>query len=213
MRKDLLFSGTETGLYWSLDAGTHWRPLRLNRPGLIADLDQPDGEVKGALPLVPITDLVIGTSGSAPFTSPSGWSRSAIRPGRLSRSGRQWVPASSDSVEARLGGAEERSLRVGRSAGRLRDDVGGAHGPLLPWAPAHGRGPGRRPAGSKRRARDGQTPEHELMVGELVRELLRDEADLRHDVMFGARAALAVERIFADGLLRCWSQRLPPRAA
>jgi hypothetical protein len=55
--------------------------------------------------------------------------------------------------------------------------------------------------------------EHELMVGELVRELLRDEADLRHDVMFGARAALAVERIFADGLLRCWSQRLPPRAA
>jgi Sortilin, neurotensin receptor 3, len=59
VRKDLLFCGTETGLYWSLDAGSHWRPLRLNRPGLIADLDKPDGEVKGALPLVPITDLVI----------------------------------------------------------------------------------------------------------------------------------------------------------
>jgi Iron-containing redox enzyme len=55
--------------------------------------------------------------------------------------------------------------------------------------------------------------EHELMVGELVRELLRDEADLRDDVMFGARAALAVERIFAEGLLGRWSRRLPPRAA
>jgi hypothetical protein len=54
----LLFCGTETGLYWTLD-GARWRPLRVNRPGLIADLQKPDGEVKGALPLVPITDLVI----------------------------------------------------------------------------------------------------------------------------------------------------------
>jgi len=58
VRKDLLFCGTETGLYWSTD-GAHWRPLRVNRPGLIADLVKPDGEAHGALPLVPITDLIV----------------------------------------------------------------------------------------------------------------------------------------------------------
>ena len=59
VRRDLLYCGTETGLYYSLDAGTHWRPLRLNRPGLIGDLDDLEGEAKGALPVVPITDLVV----------------------------------------------------------------------------------------------------------------------------------------------------------
>ena len=59
VRKDLLYAGTETGFYYSLDGGSHWRPLRVARPGLIADLGKPDGEIKGALPLVPITDLVI----------------------------------------------------------------------------------------------------------------------------------------------------------
>jgi photosystem II stability/assembly factor-like uncharacterized protein len=59
VRKGLLFCGTETGLYYSIDAGGRWRPLRLNRPGLIADLASPDGEAHGALPVVPITDLVI----------------------------------------------------------------------------------------------------------------------------------------------------------
>ncbi len=59
VRKDLLFCGTERGLYWSLDAGAHWRPLRMNLPGRIADPNAPDGEAKGALPVVPITDLVV----------------------------------------------------------------------------------------------------------------------------------------------------------
>ena len=54
----LLFAGTELGAWWSND-GARWRPLRLNRPGLIADLAKPDGEVRGALPVVPITDLVV----------------------------------------------------------------------------------------------------------------------------------------------------------
>jgi hypothetical protein len=58
--KDLLFCGTESGVWWSGDAGARWRPLRMNRPGLIADLEKPDGEIRGALPLVPITDLVVG---------------------------------------------------------------------------------------------------------------------------------------------------------
>jgi photosystem II stability/assembly factor-like uncharacterized protein len=59
VREELLYCGTETGLWFSVDAGAHWRPLRVNRPGLIADLAKPDGEAKGALPLVPITDLVV----------------------------------------------------------------------------------------------------------------------------------------------------------
>jgi len=59
VRKGLLYCGTETGVWFSLDAGAHWRPLRVNRPGLIANLDDPEGEVEGALPLVPITDLVV----------------------------------------------------------------------------------------------------------------------------------------------------------
>jgi photosystem II stability/assembly factor-like uncharacterized protein len=59
VRRGLLFCGTETGVHFSPDGGARWRPLRVNRPGLIADLVKPDGEVRGALPLVPITDLVI----------------------------------------------------------------------------------------------------------------------------------------------------------
>ena len=59
VRRELLFCGTETGVYFSLDSGGRWRPLRVNRPGLIANLDKPDGEVRGALPLVPVTDLVV----------------------------------------------------------------------------------------------------------------------------------------------------------
>ena len=59
VRRGLLFCGTETGIYFSLDGGARWHPLRVNRPGLIADLTRPDGEVRGALPLVPVTDLVI----------------------------------------------------------------------------------------------------------------------------------------------------------
>src|SRR6185295_7431707 len=40
-RKDLLFAGTETGVYYSLDGGARWQSLQLN------------------LPAVPITDLAI----------------------------------------------------------------------------------------------------------------------------------------------------------
>jgi hypothetical protein len=40
-RRDLLFAGTETGVYYSLDGGGQWQPLQLS------------------LPVVPITDLAI----------------------------------------------------------------------------------------------------------------------------------------------------------
>ncbi len=59
VRQGLLYAGTETGLWFSTDEGWHWRPLRVNRPGLVADLDDPNGDAKGALPLVPVTDLVV----------------------------------------------------------------------------------------------------------------------------------------------------------
>jgi hypothetical protein len=59
VRRDMLYCGTETGLYYSIDGGGRWRPLRVNRPGLIADIRKPDGEAKGSLPLVPVTDIVV----------------------------------------------------------------------------------------------------------------------------------------------------------
>ncbi len=40
-RKDLLYAGTETGVYYSLDGGAHWHSLQLN------------------LPVVPVTDLTV----------------------------------------------------------------------------------------------------------------------------------------------------------
>jgi Sortilin, neurotensin receptor 3, len=59
VRQGLLYAGTETGVYWSPDDGNRWLPLRVARPGLIGDVSDPEGEMKGALPLVPITDLVV----------------------------------------------------------------------------------------------------------------------------------------------------------
>lgn len=59
VRRGLLYAGTETGVWFSVDEGARWRPLRVNRPGLVADLAKPDGEARGALPLVPVTDLVV----------------------------------------------------------------------------------------------------------------------------------------------------------
>lgn len=41
VRKGLLFAGTETGLYLSVDSGEHWQPFELN------------------FPVVPVTDLVV----------------------------------------------------------------------------------------------------------------------------------------------------------
>jgi photosystem II stability/assembly factor-like uncharacterized protein len=59
VRDGLLYCGTETGMWFSIDAGAHWRPLRVNRPGLYTDLDAPDGPARGSLPLVPVTDIVV----------------------------------------------------------------------------------------------------------------------------------------------------------
>jgi photosystem II stability/assembly factor-like uncharacterized protein len=58
VRRDLLFAGTELGVYFSRDAGASWQPLRMALPGT-ARPDAKDDETRGRLPIVPITDLVV----------------------------------------------------------------------------------------------------------------------------------------------------------
>ena len=53
-RKGLLFAGTETGVYFSIDDGSHWQPLKLNLPTVpIHDLTIHDN------------DLIVATHGRA----------------------------------------------------------------------------------------------------------------------------------------------------
>jgi photosystem II stability/assembly factor-like uncharacterized protein len=48
-RKDLLFAGTETGVYYSLDGGGRWQSLQLNLPAVpITDLAIKDGDLVAA---------------------------------------------------------------------------------------------------------------------------------------------------------------------
>ena len=53
-RKGLIYAGTETGVYFSIDDGGHWQPLKLNLPTVpIHDLD-----IHG-------DDLIVATHGRA----------------------------------------------------------------------------------------------------------------------------------------------------
>jgi photosystem II stability/assembly factor-like uncharacterized protein len=56
VREDLLYAGTETGVYVSLDGGARWQPLGMDLPGETGDAA---GATPGRLPVVPITDLVV----------------------------------------------------------------------------------------------------------------------------------------------------------
>ncbi|MET0555920.1 MAG: glycosyl hydrolase [Vicinamibacteria bacterium] len=58
VRPELLFAGTELGVYVSQDAGARWQPLRMALPGTVRP-DAKDDETRGRLPIVPITDLVV----------------------------------------------------------------------------------------------------------------------------------------------------------
>jgi photosystem II stability/assembly factor-like uncharacterized protein len=55
-RRGLLYAGTETGVYFSLDEGARWRPLRLDWPE--KEAAKPE-DAKPGLPVVPVTDLVV----------------------------------------------------------------------------------------------------------------------------------------------------------
>jgi photosystem II stability/assembly factor-like uncharacterized protein len=76
VRENLLYCGTEGGVYFSPDFGANWWPLRMNTPGasdaetaalaaahaaaVPADAGKPAGEdATGLLPVVPVTDLVV----------------------------------------------------------------------------------------------------------------------------------------------------------
>jgi photosystem II stability/assembly factor-like uncharacterized protein len=59
VRKDLLFAGTETGVYVSFDGGGSWQPLQMALPGAPRDLKTGERLTAGRLPVVPVTDLVV----------------------------------------------------------------------------------------------------------------------------------------------------------
>jgi hypothetical protein len=76
VRKGLLYCGTETGVYFSLDQGARWWPLRLDLPGTPAAYKAAaaratakarpaeaskvaEEEPRGLLPVVPVTDLIV----------------------------------------------------------------------------------------------------------------------------------------------------------
>src|SRR5262249_33580096 len=48
-RKGLLFAGTETGVFFSIDDGSHWQPLKLNLPAVpVHDLEVHDDDLIAA---------------------------------------------------------------------------------------------------------------------------------------------------------------------
>jgi photosystem II stability/assembly factor-like uncharacterized protein len=59
VRKDLLFAGTETGVYVSFDGGGAWQPLQMALPGQSRDPKTGELRTAGRLPVVPVTDLVV----------------------------------------------------------------------------------------------------------------------------------------------------------
>jgi photosystem II stability/assembly factor-like uncharacterized protein len=90
VRKGLLYCGTETGVYVSLDAGARWWPLRLNLPGTAAAFKSAatrataqarpaeaskvaEEEPRGLLPVVPVTDLIIKDNDVAVSTQGRGF--------------------------------------------------------------------------------------------------------------------------------------------
>jgi photosystem II stability/assembly factor-like uncharacterized protein len=62
MRKGLLFAGTEAGVYLSFDNGARWQPLRLDLGGEAEKGKAEEKKPGGALPIVPVTDLVVKDS-------------------------------------------------------------------------------------------------------------------------------------------------------
>ncbi len=67
VRRGLLYAGTETGAFVSFDDGAHWQPLRMAHRAPPADTAAPESTtpadeppaVTGALPVVPVTDLIV----------------------------------------------------------------------------------------------------------------------------------------------------------
>ena len=58
VRRDLLYAGTELGVFVSLDGGVRWQPLKMALPGSLT-FDGKEDPTRGRLPVVPVTDLVV----------------------------------------------------------------------------------------------------------------------------------------------------------
>jgi photosystem II stability/assembly factor-like uncharacterized protein len=60
VRRGLLYAGTELGVFFSLDEGRRWQPLRMQPPLGGGSRDDAAGTTEGGrLPVVPVTDLVV----------------------------------------------------------------------------------------------------------------------------------------------------------
>lgn len=99
VKKELLFAGTELGVYYSQDLGARWQPLRMALAGT-ARPDAKEDPTRGLLPVVPVTDLVVKDDDLVAATQGrSFWILDGIGPLRVATpdpSGRDaflWTPA------------------------------------------------------------------------------------------------------------------------
>jgi photosystem II stability/assembly factor-like uncharacterized protein len=58
-QRGLLYAGTELGVFWSMDDGENWAPLRMQPSRPQASTGGEERRATGLLPVVPITDLVV----------------------------------------------------------------------------------------------------------------------------------------------------------
>jgi photosystem II stability/assembly factor-like uncharacterized protein len=58
-QKGLLYAGTELGVFFSIDQGQRWQPLRMQPPLGAGSVPPGTAPEAGLLPIVPITDLVV----------------------------------------------------------------------------------------------------------------------------------------------------------
>jgi photosystem II stability/assembly factor-like uncharacterized protein len=109
VRPDLLYAGTETGVYVSLDGGARWQPLAMDLPG---ETGEAAGATAGRLPVVPITDLVVkGNDVVAATQGRSFWILDDVSPLRQGAAGaatRLFAPA--PAVRFFAGGRPESGL-------------------------------------------------------------------------------------------------------
>jgi hypothetical protein len=59
VRRGLLYAGTELGVFFSLDEGAHWQPLRMHAARREPEPSPVKEATAGRLPVVPITDLIV----------------------------------------------------------------------------------------------------------------------------------------------------------
>ncbi len=93
VRKDLLFAGTETGIFWSTDGGANWETLQLNLPHVgISDL------------MVHREDLVIATRGRAFWVLDDITPLREMKPDTAKAGVHLFAPTTAHKLKSRIGG-------------------------------------------------------------------------------------------------------------